>query len=110
MAFPVAQLLLWWGFAKDPFFLGPKVAQAAPFLVPRAFRGEDPIPVENPAEYVSNPESTLLQGQPFDFNRSPAKNKSGSIQQGMPRQRIIPSGDAPKSNPASGDVGNQKLQ
>lgn len=108
MAFPVAQLIIWWGFAKDPFYLGPKVASAVPFVVPRPFRGESQIPAEESPKYVAHPESSLIQGRPFDFNRLPAKANAGSIQRGMPRQFGSPSQEKLKSLPAgSSDDGNQ---
>lgn len=108
MAFPVAQLILWWGFGKDPMALGPKVASAIPFVVPRAFRGEGQTPIDEPANYVTNPQSSLLQGKPFDFGRPPTKGNSGSIQQGMPRKGIDPKKIQVNPAPAGGDdVGNQ---
>jgi hypothetical protein len=108
MAFPVAQLILWWGFARDPMELGPKVANAVPFIVPRAFRGEAPMPTDEPTNYVANPQSSLLQGRPFDFSRPPTKSNSRSIQQGMQRKRSVPNSNTVNPAPAGGgDVGNQ---
>ena len=84
-AFPVAQLILWWGFQRDPLRLGPQVATVAPFVVPRMLRGLEPLPIESP-KYVANPDTTLLQGQPFDFGKLEVGERRGSIQKGMPRQ------------------------
>jgi hypothetical protein len=36
-AFPVALLILWYGFGKDVGEMGPKVAQYAPWIVPKQF-------------------------------------------------------------------------
>jgi phage FluMu protein Com len=107
MAFPVAQLILWWGFAKDPMQLGPQVASAVPFVVPRAFRGGEQMPLAEPTKYVANPESSLLQGKPFDFVRPQTKGNSTSIQRGMPRQRILPNRVESEPVPADGDNRDQ---
>jgi len=39
MAAPLAQLILWWAFAKDPVKLGPKVSPYVPWVVPKSLRG-----------------------------------------------------------------------
>lgn len=90
MAFPVAQIILWWGFAKDPLQLGPTVAAGVPFVVPRPFRGGEPLPIEEEPEFVANPESNLLLSKPIDFSRPAIKNNANPIQKGMPRQGVIP--------------------
>lgn len=71
VAFPAAQLILWWGFGRDPFSLGPVVAPRAPFLVPRMLRGEDINLLALPETEPVNPNSSLLQGKPFRFERDP---------------------------------------
>ncbi len=38
MALPVAQLVLWWGFKKDPFDIAPRIAEYAPLVVPTDLR------------------------------------------------------------------------
>ncbi len=107
MAFPVAQLIIWWGFAKDPLQLGPRVAAAVPFIVPRPFRGEAPAPIAEPRNYVTNPESSLLQGKPFDFGRQSTKSNSSPIQRGMPRKGAVPIQNKINPIPAGGsDDGN----
>ena len=39
MAAPLAQLILWWAFSKDPVKLGPKVSPYVPWVVPKSLRG-----------------------------------------------------------------------
>lgn len=39
MAAPLAQLILWWAFSKDPVKLGPKVSPYVPWVVPKDLRG-----------------------------------------------------------------------
>ncbi len=41
LALPVAQLVLWWLFATDPFVLGPRVSRFVPFVVPPKLRHQD---------------------------------------------------------------------
>ena len=36
----IAQLILWWGFKKDPLTLAPKLGGVAPWILPEKFRGE----------------------------------------------------------------------
>jgi hypothetical protein len=92
-AFPVAQLILWWGFHKDPFKLGKPVAQAIPLLVPRELRGEELVPESRDA-YISSPKSNLLIGDPFDFPDPTKRRSSSAIQRGMSpgTQRNQPTG------------------
>ncbi len=78
LAFPVAQAILWWGFHRDPLSLGPKVASAVPFIVPRTLRGGEQEIRSIPSDYQVNPKSTLLQGTPFRFERNPSKTDSAS--------------------------------
>ncbi|MFP6603981.1 MAG: hypothetical protein VB862_15720, partial [Pirellulaceae bacterium] len=39
MAVPLAQLILWWGFSRDPVKLGPKVPSVIRWVVPKDLRG-----------------------------------------------------------------------
>ena len=39
MAAPLAQLILWWGFSRDPVKLGPKVPSVIRWVVPKDLRG-----------------------------------------------------------------------
>ena len=39
MAAPLAQLILWWAFSKDPVKMGPKVSPYIPWIVPKDHRG-----------------------------------------------------------------------
>ena len=39
MAAPLAQLILWWGFSRDPMSLGPKVPSVIRWVVPKDLRG-----------------------------------------------------------------------
>lgn len=106
-AFPVAQLILWWGFHKDPFNLGKPVAQAIPLLVPRDFRGEAPVPESQRNVYVSSPDSNLQIGTPFDFH-DPSNKRSSAIQRGMspgPKRKLAPS--EPVVPPTNNDDGSQ---
>jgi hypothetical protein len=70
-ALPAAQLVLWWGFGRDPLSLGPTVSARVPFVVPRGFRGGDQAPIEVSNTYPSHPETTLREGNAFDFIRDP---------------------------------------
>lgn len=90
LAFPVAQLILWWGFAKDPFAMGPAAAQWVPFVVPFSLRGESPVPKVEAPEYTSHPKSSLLQGQPFGFARPANKSGPAELQKGMLRKSSNP--------------------
>ncbi len=83
VAFPVAQAILWWGFHRDPFSLGPSVASAVPFVVPRTFRSVNQEFLLPPPDYIANPESSLLQGNPFRFERIKNQN-SNSIKETSP--------------------------
>ena len=38
LAFPIAYLLIFWVFQKDPLHVGPKIGSIAPYLVPEEFR------------------------------------------------------------------------
>jgi hypothetical protein len=85
IAFPVAQLILWWGFHRDPLGWGPRVYQTVPFIVPRELRGLESIPMKS-SEYVGDPESTLIEGQPFNFGRATDVRVQDSLQKGMPQR------------------------
>jgi hypothetical protein len=92
IALPVAQLILWWGLARDPFSLGPTVASVAPFLVPRPMRGDDLTIPAKPAEYLSHPDTNLVQGAPFQFDRDPSPTVADdpSLEAVFPKQAPKP--------------------
>lgn len=49
MAAPLAQLILWWGFSRDPVKLGPKVPQVIRWVVPKDLRGSSTSQLPNKA-------------------------------------------------------------
>jgi hypothetical protein len=71
-AIPIALLILWWAFGKDPFDAGPWVAQYVPAIVPAKFHGE---PVEaQPTVTNNNDNKKNDEGESLTANNK-QKNK-----------------------------------
>ncbi len=54
LALPVSQLIIWWGLGLDPFSIGPRVGQVAPFVVPEKLRHAPPS-IETPQQQKTGP-------------------------------------------------------
>ena len=64
LALPIAQLILWWGFAVDPLGLGPKVYPYAPAVVPaKVFRPAVEVRDEVPVNKDMPPSQRMIDEQ-----------------------------------------------
>jgi len=108
-ALPLAQLVLWWLFGRDPVELGPKVAAYVPFVVPSELRG-GPLPLPtNDASNEAGRADDRREGHGRDERgprRTPLANPNGSNDPtGVDRR--VPSTDA--ADDRSGNEGPGSL-
>jgi hypothetical protein len=85
-AIPIALLILWWAFGKDPFEAGPLIAKYVPAIVPAKFHGG---PAVNKNSEDGDDGAAVAKKS---VNKS-ANNKQGSNKQGgnkQPKKQELP--------------------
>ncbi len=101
-ALPLAQLVLWWLFGRDPVELGPKVAAYVPFVVPSELRGGPLAPRPNESNDAGRADDRR-EGMRRDERgprRSPLANPDGSNDPSGVDRRV------PATDDADGRSGN----
>ncbi len=82
-AIPVALLLFWYAFGKDPFEAGPVVAKYAPWIVPAKFQNApEEAPKNEPANKQDTPKKTNNGNKSKKSNASNGDNKIPSLELG----------------------------
>ena len=89
-AFPIATLIMWYGFGKDIGSTGPTVSQYVPWIVPQKFRARSrELPIRDFASSRSS-RSTLPRPNATTQNTLPTLNRENSDEAGSesPKQTV----------------------
>jgi len=97
-AFPIATLIMWYGFGKDIGSTGPTVSQYVPWIVPQKFRVRSrELPIRDFASSRSS-RSNLPRSNATTQNSLPNLNRENFVEAGSdsPKQAVeMPTADVP---------------